>query len=162
MVATGRYTEIGTIQAVGRRSEAARNPNAEAARCFGQPDGAVRRWYLLRDHVSDWAGARIRLAADAEDVGLPCRCGSAGRVCPPLQLPLWRSGIRNMRRRHVLVRHLDAVETLGAMQVICLDKTGTLTLNRMTVLAVHCGGRTHHACQQCISRPRHEDGPGSE
>jgi Ca2+-transporting ATPase len=46
-----------------------------------------------------------------------------------------------MRRHHVLVRRLDAVETLGAMQVICLDKTGTLTLNSMNVLAVHYGGR---------------------
>ncbi len=50
-------------------------------------------------------------------------------------------GIRNMRRHRVLVRHLDAVEALGAMQVICLDKTGTLTLNRMAVLAVNSGGR---------------------
>jgi Ca2+-transporting ATPase len=41
----------------------------------------------------------------------------------------------------VAVRHLDAVENLGAVQVFCLDKTGTLTLNHMTVTAVFAGGR---------------------
>jgi Ca2+-transporting ATPase len=50
-------------------------------------------------------------------------------------------GIRTMSRHKVLVRRLDAVETLGAVQVICLDKTGTLTLNQMSVLGIHCGGR---------------------
>jgi len=50
-------------------------------------------------------------------------------------------GIRNMQQPHVLIRRLEAVETLGSMQIICLDKTGTLTLNQMTVVALYVGRR---------------------
>jgi Ca2+-transporting ATPase len=42
-------------------------------------------------------------------------------------------GVQRMVRRHALVRRLAAVETLGRTQVICTDKTGTLTLGEMTV-----------------------------
>ena len=48
-------------------------------------------------------------------------------------------GIMNMRKRNVIIRHLDAVESLGAMQTICLDKTGTITMNRMTVVEIYAG-----------------------
>lgn len=48
-------------------------------------------------------------------------------------------GIEEMRRRDVLVRRLDAVETLAAVQVICFDKTGTVTLNEMAVAKIVCG-----------------------
>jgi len=51
-------------------------------------------------------------------------------------------GVQRMVRRHVIVRRLESVETLGTTTIICTDKTGTLTQNRLTVKELFIDGET--------------------
>lgn len=61
---------------------------------------------------------------------------------PVIMIVFFALGARRIAAHHVLTRRLNAIETLGETTVLCVDKTGTLTENRMEVAALSVAGKT--------------------
>ncbi|MCX7823903.1 MAG: cation-transporting P-type ATPase [Syntrophobacterales bacterium] len=59
---------------------------------------------------------------------------------PSVATTTFALAIRRMSKRGVLIRDLTSVEALGAIQILCIDKTGTITENRMEVQEIYAGG----------------------
>ncbi len=139
VTATGRYSEIGRI-GVALQSLA-----HEASPLKRQTAGLVKTLALLALVASvllivaygvlrgDWLAALLAGIALAMAL-LPQEFSVVLTVIPALGA--WR-----LSRQAVLTRRLAAIETLGATSVLCVDKTGTLTENRMTVVELAVQGQ---------------------
>ena len=134
VTATGMHTELGRIAALSQR----------AGRSDSPLEHQVKRATMLIAFVAVGAGiaflpiglaAGLSVAAAASfAIGLLVANVPEG-LLPTITLAL-AVGVREMARRGALVKRLSAVETLGSTSVICTDKTGTLTENRMRVTTV--------------------------
>ncbi|MEN3163712.1 HAD-IC family P-type ATPase [Tistrella mobilis] len=132
VVATGSTTEIGRIGRMIETVETLETPLVRQMAGFGRRLSAVILAMSalvfavavgLRGYAFDDAFmAVVGLAVSAIPEGLP--------AVMTITLAI---GVQRMARRRAIVRRLPAVETLGAIGVICSDKTGTLTANEMTV-----------------------------
>ena len=138
VTATGAMSEIGRIGTALGTLEAERSPlQKQTARlvrtlallALGMSVLLVLVHGLLR---GDWLAALLAGIALAMAM-LPEEYPVVLTVFPALGA--WR-----LAKEKVLTRRINAIETLGATSVLCVDKTGTLTENRMTVARLHAGG----------------------
>ncbi len=134
VVATGMTTEFGRIAGLSQRVEGETTPLARQMDRLGRDLGliaigiaviAVAVGLLQQREFLEMFLIGVSLAVAVIPEGLP--------AVVTLTLAL---GIKSMMRRNCLIRHLPASETLGAVSVICTDKTGTLTRNEMAVVRV--------------------------
>ena len=72
--------------------------------------------------------------------GITLAMGILPQELPVIMIVFFAFGARRIAAKHVLTRQLNAIETLGETTVLCVDKTGTLTQNRMAVVALSVSG----------------------
>jgi Ca2+-transporting ATPase len=132
--ATGRRTRMGALGA--RLGELA----PEASPLRRDIDRLVRLFAALGLGASLLLVAWLALSGTPITEALLSGIGLAIGMIPeeyPVILTVFLAiGAWRMAREHVLVRRLPAIEALGATTVLCVDKTGTLTLNRMRLSAL--------------------------
>ena len=135
VVATGMYTEMGHIAGLIIKDETPQTPLQKKLTETGKTLGIAALIIcalifvigLLRNFSPMFMFmTSVSLAVAAIPEGLP--------AIVTIMLAI---GVQRMARRNAVIRKLPAVETLGSANVICSDKTGTLTQNKMRVVAYY-------------------------
>ena len=137
VVATGQATELGRISHLLQQVEVLQTPLLRDMARFARQLSLVilvlaaatlAFGFLLRDYSSaELLMASVSLAVAAIPEGLPA-----------VLTIILALGVQRMARERAIICRLPAVESLGAVTVICSDKTGTLTRNEMTVQHLFC------------------------
>ena len=136
--ATGMHTEFGNI---ARLTQAAREPLSPLQKEIARLSRLVALFATLLGALFFFIGQMIGLSFWENlvfAIGIIVANVPEG-LLPTVTLSL-AMATQRMAKKNALVRHLPAVETLGAASVICSDKTGTLTQNRMSVRQVFYSG----------------------
>jgi len=138
VVATGMATELGRIAAMLQKVEREWTPLQRRLDHLGKTLAIVAVLVsLVFFAISMLRGEEWRLVL-LTTVSLAVAAIPEG--LPAVVTITLAIGAQRMLKRHALIRKLPAVETLGSVTVICSDKTGTLTENRMTVTdSIPCG-----------------------
>jgi magnesium-transporting ATPase (P-type) len=138
VVATGAHTEVGRIAGLTERAEDPKTPLEQRLAQFGRAlVVAALLLFVLVVLLGLW---RTLPLADVLMVAISQMVSMVPEGLPVAMTIALAVGMQRMAARGAIIRRLSAVETLGSTTVICSDKTGTLTKNEMTAVALWLPG----------------------
>lgn len=140
VTATGEATEVGKIASMIQSVEEVKTPMQQRLDQLGKFLAIAALvicaiicivGVIYGNPLLDMFMTAVSLAAAAIPEGLPA-----------VSTIVLAMGVQRLAKKNAIIRNLPSVETLGSTTVICSDKTGTLTQNRMTVTHIHTDGKT--------------------
>lgn len=137
VVATGMDTEMGKIADALQQSDDEKTPlqkkMGEISKVLTKVVVGISVFVFLFGIIEtgDFTGTHI---LDTFLVAVALAVAAIPEGLPAVVTIVLSIGVTSMAKRQALIRKLNAVETLGCTQIICTDKTGTLTQNKMTVV----------------------------
>jgi Ca2+-transporting ATPase len=138
VVSTGMYTQIGLIAEMLQAVEHEPTPLQKRLDSLGKVLGWAALAICALVFLVGWLQGGDPLDMFMIAVGLAIAAVPEG--LPAVVTISLALGMREMIKRHALIRRLSSVETLGSATTICSDKTGTLTQNEMTATRLWLGG----------------------
>ena len=150
---TGMATEIGNIVALTKATKEVETPIRRELKHFIKIISAIAIFLGVSFFVVSVAIGRGELASLIFAIGIIVANVPEG-LLPTVTLSLTMASKR-MARKNALIKSLESVETLGSTTVICSDKTGTLTQNRLSVETVVIGDQTFAAADRALQDHPH-------
>lgn len=139
VVSTGMQTELGRIATLIQKVEREATPLQKRLDRVGK--GLLKIILGIVLLICGLGMLRGENLATMLMTGVSIAVAAVPEALPAVLTITLALGAQRMLRRHALIRKLPAVETLGSVTVICSDKTGTLTENRMTVVLLDLPGQ---------------------
>lgn len=164
VTATGMDTEMGKIADALTQAEEGQTPLQMKLAQLSK----ILTWLVLGICVLVFAVQIIRagqfdleLALDSFMVAVSLAVAAIPEGLAAVVTVVLSIGVTNMSKRNAIIRKLTAVETLGCAQIICSDKTGTLTQNKMTVVDFFGEDEAHLATAMALCNDAEIDNDGN-
>lgn len=139
VVAVGKDTEIGKIAETIKTTEKEITPLQKNIKSVGK----LLTFLVLGIAVVTFILEVVARPGDPLEAFLTAVAISVAAIpesMPAVITIIMSMGIARLAKQKAVVKHLHSVETLGCCDVICSDKTGTITQNKMTVTSTYCDG----------------------
>lgn len=135
IVGTGMNTEIGKIAKMIEQEENDETPLQKKLSELGKILGFLAVGICILIFIISFFQGRDLLEMFLTSISLAVAAIPEG--LPAIVAIVLALGVQRMVKKNAIIRKLPAVETLGSVSIICSDKTGTLTQNKMTVTTVY-------------------------
>ncbi|MBY9016622.1 MAG: cation-translocating P-type ATPase [Candidatus Lokiarchaeota archaeon] len=153
-ITTGMNTEIGKIAEKIQEAEPEQSPFQKEVDRFGRQLGKIiiiiclavfliEFIIIVSTEGLDFQQEEIEEIIAAATIAISLAVSAVPEGLVVVITVVMSIGMRKMADKNALVKTLTAVETLGRVNIICSDKTGTLTKNEMTVVKIFLGGKEY-------------------